>query len=426
MGLRELGHQVRVRCLYWKDSVTKNASAKTTEPSVLGGHIDYETGWTRMKRIAYKGDENLKRWKEFASSFDLIIWQIPVPSKARSNEGNMDWIELYNIPVKQIVYVHDGNLLKMYPHIYRIADQLTGAVGVHPCAYHSLKRLPVVRAMAFSPQMEIKERMQAADSAKKKRSGWFSLQTFKAWKHVDDIVRAVPYMGGYRKVLAGRGMHYHYMTSPEKMPPEYRGDRRLDPDIPKAFIGRPIWEIALDYEMRHMGWVTNEQRETVLHSAATLIDPSWAHMYAKIGDHFNRVVIDALIGGAAPIARNLGVSTNEEGIGELFKPNKNYFMIPYNTTPREFAEACNDYNSDLMKGKRGDIVKEGRKLLKHFDYRVTAQTFIDMAEGKPAGYYRDKAMGRYDRRTDFAGRDLISTFFEPKKRQGGFLSDGNE
>lgn len=424
-GLLELGHTVENVCLFWKSSVKPGTSAKETEESAFGGHMDYEVGWTRMPRMAYKGAENIQRWKDYASKFDLIIWQIPVPSKEKGNIGNLDWIELYDIPVKQIVYVHDGNLLKGYPHIYQVVEKLTGAIGVHPCAYNSLAKLPLPRAMAFSPQMNIKERIAAANAAKKRRDGWFSLQTFKAWKHVDDIVRAVPYMGNYPKILAGCGIHYYYMTSQDKLRPEYIVSRDRDPDVSAEFIGERIWNLALTRGMKYKSWVTSERREKILHKSAALIDPSWALNYARIGDHFNRVVIDGIIGGAVPIARNLGVATNEEGRGELFKPNENYFMIPYNTTPREFAAHVNEFLHPMNKQTRERMVEDARThLVPHFDYRKTAQAFIDLANGRPAGYKSqlpEVSKGKYNRKAAFASRALIEEFFNGNPSKEGFF-----
>lgn len=397
-GLLELGHKVKVVALHWKESVKPNTSSKGIEDSAFGGKLDYQMGWTRMERFAYKGAANLKRWKEYASKFDLIIWQIPVPPKGKGNEGNLDWLELYNVPVKQIAYVHDGNMIKSYPHIYCIVKHLTGAAGTHPCSYHSLAHLPVQRALAFTAQVDIEKRIRAADEANKKRSGWFSLQTFKAWKHVDDIIRAVPFMGDYPKILAGGGIEYYYMTSKEKIKPEYDG----------------IWYEAECAGLDYRGWVTNARREKILHKSACLIDPSWSISYAKLGDHMNRVVIDALIAGAAPIARNLGVATNKKGIGELFKPDENYFMIPYNATPKEFAQHVDHYVSPDFRANRAMVVNTGRQLLKYWDYRVVAQTFIDLSRGQRAGYYYNVSVGKHNKVIESSGNYLRDHFFNDK------------
>jgi hypothetical protein len=312
-----------------------------------------------------------------------------VPSKNRQNAGNTDWLALYDVDVPQIAYVHDGNMWEAYPWLYAVKHRLTGAVGVHPCAYHSLQWLPVPRAMAFSPQMNIAERIKAADESEQ-RSGWCAFQTFKAWKRVDELVRAVPHMQNKeRKLLGGGGLHYYYLTSKDKLKPEYLAGRARDPDLPAAWTGQRIWELALTAGMDYTDYVQNAERDKHLRRARFLIDASWSKKYASIGDHFNRTAVEALISGAIPIARNLGVATNERGDGEFFKADLNYLMIPWDATPKEFA-AYVDQFAAIKESDRRAILENGRALLPLFDYRRTAQAFIDLAQGKPAGIYAKK------------------------------------
>ena len=217
-GLQALGHHVENRLLVWKHDVKSSDKwGRQLQPETAATGIPYDQAagwhWPAAMRVPYKGRKNLQAWKAFAEQFELIIWQIPVPTKNRANVGNTDWLALYDVDVPQIVQIHDGNMLDGYPWIYAIKDHLTGAVGVHPCAYHSLRWLPVPRALALNPQINVAERIKAAD-ASAQRSGWCSFQTFKGWKRVDELVRAVPHMTNYeRKVLGGGGLHYFYMTS---------------------------------------------------------------------------------------------------------------------------------------------------------------------------------------------------------------------
>jgi glycosyltransferase involved in cell wall biosynthesis len=419
-GLRALGHDVTVRKLVWKTEVRTARSGKGDK---IHGEMDLlydqRSGWTWTgdRVFAYKGTRNLKRWKEFASRFDLIIWQIPVPSKAKANLGNLDWLELYDVNVPQVAYVHDGNLRDGAPHIYAIQHHLSGVIGVHPCAYHALASVPLPRAMAFSPQMNIEQRIKEADSALKERTGFFSLQTFKGWKHVEDLVRAIPHMNRNIKprIIAGGGIQWYYMTSPDKTKPAFRVNVADDPDCCVADVGKRIWDLALEYGMEYLGYVHNEQREDTLQSVRLLVDPSWSTKYAKVGDHFNRVVVDALIAGAVPVARNLGISTNEEGIGELFKPDEHYFMIPYDATPKEFATYMEAYHTVERRHHRDMVMAGRRELVPHFDYRCTAQAFVDMAAGVPAGYYGGFDVGGYDSEMAEAGERLVNGFFSGKE-----------
>ena len=394
-GLQALGHDVKTRVLVWKSSIktAKSARSLEQEKGTMGMSYDQELGWTwpAFMRIPYKGKYNIQRWKDYASQFDLIIWQIPVPTKQRNNAGNTDWVELYDLPVKQIIYTHDGNI-KDYPWIYKIVDKLHGAVGVHPCAYHGLKDLPLPRAMAFSAQMNMGERIRKADQTRSKRSGWLSLQTFKGWKHVDDLVRAVPHMKNKeQKLLAGGGLHMYYMTSKDKMREVYLADVSRDPDMKPSWKGRPIWEIASEHGMEYYGYITNKKRDELLLTTKFLIDPSWSRGYASIGDHFNRTSIEALICGALPIARNLGVSTNEEGWGEFFTAGENYVMVPYNATPGAFADIVDDACA-MSEKERKEMIARGREMLGYWEAEFSAQTFIDLAKNKPAGVYAEQGI----------------------------------
>lgn len=415
-GLRELGHEVETKLMWWATTIRTPHYRRRLKPEVgaMGFPLDQEAGWQwpASAHFAYKGKANVKRWQDYAACFDLVIWQIPVPTTMKENRGNIDWIELYNIAPKQIVYIHDGNMIDSYPWIYAIADKLTGAVGVHPCAYHSLQHLRVPRAMGFSPQQNIAARVKAADEHVGDRSGWFSLQTFKSWKRVDELVRAVPHMlNDQPKVLAGGGLHYYYMTSKTKLKENYIVSKRRDPDRNPEWDGRPMWEVALEYGMDYTGYLVSAERDEYLHRARFLIDPSWSKMLAKTGDHFNRTSVEGIISGAVPIARNLGVATNKEGVGEFFKPNENYVMIPYDTTPREFAYMVDDAIA-MPENRRLDLLANARKMLDYFDNRYTAQTFIDLANGLPAGVYkRTDDKGTFNETMAANSQIALETFF---------------
>ena len=414
-GLRELGHEVETKCLVWKDKVRVSSARRSLEQDVdaTGMSFDQELGWSwpASARIPYKGKHNLRRWKEYASQFDLIIWQIPVPTKQAANRGNTDWLELYDVPVKQIIYTHDGNI-KDYPWIYKIVDKLHGAVGVHPCAYHGLANVPLPRAMAFSAQQFMAERVAEANKNRSTKNGFLSLQTLKGWKHVDDLVRAVPHMQNDQpKLLAGGGIHWYYMTSKEKMRKEYICSKDRDPDAKKSWIGKAIWDIAMNAGLYYLGYITNSEREMHMRYSKFVVDPSWSKKYAQVGDHFNRTIVEGIINGCVPIARNFGVATNEEGLGEFFLPGENYVMIPWDATPKEFAEAV-DSAANMSKKAREQMLESGRGMLHLWDSKFVAQTFVDLANGKPAGVYKRKNdRGKFSEEMEAKSNEVFDEFF---------------
>ena len=416
-GLIELGHEVNFVQLLWKDKA-KGRTTKFPErftENQLGMLYHQKAGWIfpAEKRIAYKGQYNTQRWKDFAEQYDLIIWEVPVPTKQQQNRGNLDWLEVYNLSpsVKQIGIVHDGNLRKSYPWIQNVKQHFNGLACVHPCAYHGADVIEIPRALILNPQ-DLSDVSPLSEMDWRYRSkGFLSLQTFKGWKHVDDLIRAIPHMShDIEKYVAGGGIEYRYMTSKEKCKEKYFVSRELDPDISEHFIGQKIWDVALLHRMHWLGYIHPEEVDRRMKQLRCVIDPSWSKNYAKIGDHFNRVVVDGIMRGLVPIARNLGISTNEEGIGEVFKPNKNYVMIPYDANPKEFGQIVED-TINLSPYKAQEYHDNNLELLPLFERTKIAQEYIDLGNGLPTGFYNKLETGTVDPKTTMKAEKVIREFF---------------
>tara|TARA_R100000306_G_C4373261_1_gene140893 strand:+ start:60 stop:1385 length:1326 start_codon:yes stop_codon:yes gene_type:complete len=413
-GFEELGHEVRMVKLVWKSRVTGRGTKdlSTFVKGNCGMMMNQRHGWVWKQEdiIPYKSFLLMESWKRLASKYDLLIWQIPVPSKNKNNKGNTDWIELYNVPVKQIAYVHDGNFPARYPWLYEIKNRLCGIGATHPCGYQSLANIDVPRALFFTSQAN--QEARKCHGYRKRLPGWFSLQTFKGWKRVDDLIRAVPYMKMEGpKNLAGGGIQWYYMTSKDKVKKDYLCTVRKDPDLPTHWEGERIWERAIENGLQYLGYIQNCDREAFLSQVRFLIDPSWSKKFGAYGDHPNRVSIDALINGAIPIARDMGIAGNEGGEGEFFKAGKNFVMIPWNATPKEFAEIVDD-TMHMGENTFNDILEEGRKIAALWDNRTVAQHFIDMAKGKPSGVYKkENDVGTFNDELATNSRNAIENFF---------------
>ena len=417
-GFMETGHSVDLYFLYWKESVT---APKHSDSDLLkkqgwakGVFCAYHQcmGWNlpANKRLAYKGESN-KRAQDILSKYDIVIWITPVPTKQKDNQGNSDWVKLYDACKCSIATITDGNLFNN-PHIYAIASKLKGLACVHTCAYNLSAHLPVPRAMIFSPQ-NMNRVWDDPEPYRERDRSFFSLQTFKKWKHVEDIVRAVPYMSDKtKKILAGGGLEQAYMTSPDKTKPEYYARRKEDPDLSLTIEEKHIhiWDRALKYKMEWLGWIDVHLRDSILKSTRLLVDPSWSVNYAKHGDHFNRVIIEGIMQGVIPVARNLGVSTNLKGEGSVFKPDIHYKMIPYDATPKRFAEAVEDFLS--MSNNDADRIRSNNlKLLPNWDRKNVAQQFIDLSKGKPTGFFKKLEVGKRDSMMEIESRKVLKSFF---------------
>jgi hypothetical protein len=128
--------------------------------------------------------------------------------------------------------------------------------------------------------------------------------------------------------------------------------------------------------MQYIGFVSEQKRDEILSHSKFLLDPSWSRTY---GEHFNRVVVDAMLMGVVPIARNLGVSDNEKGEG-LLKPGKNYLMIPWDATPKQFGDLCNKFLM-MQPFDYGKIVANNWEFVKKFDRKNIASEYIALATG---------------------------------------------
>jgi hypothetical protein len=137
--------------------------------------------------------------------------------------------------------------------------------------------------------------------------------------------------------------------------------------------------------MQYIGFVSEQKRDEILSHSKFLLDPSWSKTY---GEHFNRVVIDAMLMGVVPIARNLGVSNNEKGEGFL-KPGKNYLMIPWDATPKQFGDLCNKFLA-MQPFDYGKIIANNWEFVKQFDRKTIASQYLGLAfglEGVKIGKY---------------------------------------
>lgn len=363
-GFEKIGVKCDLKQLCWKetvkDSVRKDKSS--IQIGASGIPFDQRNGWIFKKenKIPYMGKDNLKEWKKIAKEYDLIIWSIPVPSSGKANAKNEDWIELYNIKTTQIAIIHDGNFAKTNEKLSLVG--VDGLVGVHPCAFNSITSdLP--SKLILNPQAGIDENRICRIPYKEKIPGWISLQTFKAWKRVGDIVGSVRYQKNpWVKILAGGGIEYCYMTSKDKVKEQY-----IHED------GKRIWEEAIKNKMNYSGYMTSSGKERTLKRVKFLIDASWSKKYGQHGEHFNRVTVDAMIKGCVPICRTW--SDNPE----IILPGINYVELPPVGSSFKEIAACID-SAVVMKKKEYERYRDNNfELIKKFDAKKIAKQYIQFA-----------------------------------------------
>lgn len=386
-GLKELGHTVTTKLLVWRDQAPKTMAGGRGSKSFNGSGLEFDQrrgfSWVRDDIIPYKGNDNIWRWREYASQFDLIIWQVAVPTKRKENRGNLDWMRLYDVPVKQIAVIHDGNFLDSYPWLHVVGEHLTGLACVHTCAYNSARQIDVPSALIVNPFHIGRPPEISREAYFQRARGFLSVQTWKAWKRVPDILRAIPYMGIQQKLLAGKGIDYYYLTSEDKC--KYPG----------------VWDAAVEHGMEYLGVIDNELRDELLRSVVLSLDASWSKKYGAIGAHFNRVQVEALLGGAVPVVRDLAIGHQPD---DVFRDNYNCLAIPWDASPGEFGHLITSY-ANLPWAQYAQIMENGWKTVQMFDRKLVAEQFLLLARGE------FMQMGNLSPDVKFNGYRAITEFF---------------
>jgi glycosyltransferase involved in cell wall biosynthesis len=379
-GLKDLGHAVHLKqFVYAQNAFEQRRDGDfLVGPSGIPHHQGKGWNFNRMQRVPYKGGANVSSAKQILSEYDLVIWTVPVPSKNKENLGNHEWVELYDLPekVKQIAFVHDGNIRNGAPHILAIQHHLRGIACVHGCAFNGADFITTPRALIVNPQENpLRDTLNWLD----KKPGFVNMQTFKAWKHAHELIQAIAYMpkkkDGELREVAGQGIEYQYMTSEDKCKEEYFHALTMDGDDHGEpwFSGMKFWDAAEVNGMTHHGYWNTEEVNRWLTSARVLVDPSWSRKYAAIGGHWNRVVVDAMIHGAIPVATEMGMGS------EIFQPHVHYVPIePGGLDPQGYADTILEV-SNYPWQRAKEFRDNARDMLLMFDRKIVAQRVIDLA-----------------------------------------------
>lgn len=394
-GLKDLGHTVNF--------VQAKPSKKPPKPAIkevadMGYSIGQGTGlpvhqgkgWI-SDYYSFLNEESVKNYVDFANSHDLVIHGSIFGFANQESEKDMTWVPMITeVKTKQICVIHDGNLKRNYPWIFRFRKHFAALACVHPAAVKSTDFFDIPRNMILNP-FDLSGMKEPRRKWEDRENSLLSPQTFKSMKHVESLVAAVPYIDG-RVFVAGDGIERSYMCSKDKCKPHYFATREVDPDVTEDRIGNRIWDNALNHEpnrMSYLGFISPYLRDKNLKRFKFLIDSSWSVGY---GEHFNRTLFESMILGAIPIAVNFGVSDNEEGNGTLLKAGVNYLMLRKDFTPKQYGERVNDYLK-MDSNRAYNIIEANDILLKQFDRKIIAQQYIDLAKGKNAGFFKENMIG---------------------------------
>ena len=417
-GLKELGHEVTFAYLKGNKTVRPvEIPTELKEGYEIGVGTGYPVhqgdGWI-APYYSYKVQESIDKFVVDANQHDLVIWQSIFGFKNKDTEKSLMWLPMVEkITAKQVPIIHDANLKKLYPWIQLFEKHFAGLACVHPAAYDSADFMDVPRALILNPQ-DIANIPQPPLFSNQENKV-LSIQTFKRWKRVDDLIRAVPHMKEVKTLVGGYGIEAAYMMSKDKCKDEYYCTSQYDPDRTPEMDGKRIWQNAEESgNFEYLGFISGAKRDEILSTSKFLVDPSWSNTF---GEHFNRVVVDAMRIGVVPIAINFGVSDNEEGQGVVLKAGINYCMIKKGSTPKQYADKIKEF-CNMSQEEYQQIQLNNYELIKQFDRKVIAQHYIDLAMGKETGYLNElRTKTNHDPNIPRVARNMFEEHFEQPSAQ---------
>lgn len=391
-GLKEAGHSVHLVML--RNSPRMKDIRKTlldggpegSYDSAFGefkgtqiiANADY--GWYNIPTIGYTSDEGIAHWKKVAAQFDVIFHEIPGPNP---DEGGY-WKKIYDVKTPQILVVHDAHFRDMYPHLIEVAHKFRGVSCTNPAGYNALAWMPAPRAFVGAPHPVLN--WEVMPKWKDRRPTGVAAHMWKAWKHQDAIIRAIPLLKKSKMIMAGDGIERRYMTSVNKCPPEFKG----------------IWKAAEDSgRMKFAGMLSPNRLFRAYQNSRVMVDMSWSDKFNTLGNHFNRSIIEGYNNGVVPICVDMNMV--ERGMQRrIFKAGVTHFEIGHKASPKELAQLI-DHVANLREDDAMAVVEAGRKiLLKYFDYRVCSLDFLKLAKGKPCGIYPELETGKVNRHIKLA------------------------
>lgn len=337
----------------------------------------------------------IDRWKKFALKFDIILWNfMPTKSsvwKKKGVEFNF-WWKFFDLPsnVKMAFLCHDAYFNIRASNISALKKKILFMACAHLAAYQCCSEIGIPRTLLLNPRYIEDDAKMPIRLMSKRTQDFFAAHMFKSMKHMEELIAAVPYINKglderMSVTIAGTGIEYNYMTSPTKTKSNYMCTLKRDPDLPKKLDGKiSLWNRALKFGMDYRGQMSGGDVQKTLFNTKFAIDPSWAEHYAQYCfTHINGFIIEAMLQGAYPVLRDYRGLANID-TSEIYDPlfeNIRAIIIPWNATPKEFAEKL----KEAMKMSPKKFLKDTQhnfELVKElFNSKKNAEEIIRLCRG---------------------------------------------
>jgi len=302
-------------------------------------------------KIGIYEPDALERWNEIVKDADLILWNfVPTKSSVWSHKDTSFWWKFFDLPskIKQVFIVHDAYFDIRASNVSALHEKILYLECAHIAAYQCCENIDMPRVLLLNPRYLDENSKMPVVLLKDRKEDFFAAHIFKSMKRVEDLLRAVPYMnydviqGTYSITVAGSGIEQAYMTSPDKVKENYICDIRYDPDLPEEYDKKiTVWNRAEKFGMHYIGLVSSVEVTRRLQCTKFAVDPSWARHYAQYcRTHINGFIIEAMLNGCYPVLRDYrGLEKSTKEIYDPLFENIRAVIIPWNATPKEFAEA---------------------------------------------------------------------------------------
>lgn len=346
-------------------------------------------------RIGVYEKDAVERWKTLVEDADIILWNfMPTKSSAWDKKGvSFDfWWKFFDLPknTKQVFLVHDAYFNVRASNVSALKKKILFMACAHLAAYQCCSEIGIPRTLLLNPRYIEDDAKMPVRLMGKRTQDFFAAHMFKSMKHMEELIAAVPYINkgldeSMSVTIAGTGIEYNYMTSPTKTKSNYMCTLKRDPNLPKKLDGKiSLWNRALKFGMDYRGQMSGGDVQKTLLNTKFAIDPSWAEHYAQYCfTHINGFIIEAMLQGAYPVLRDYRGLANVD-TSEIYDPlfeNIRAIIIPWNATPKEFAEKLKEAMKMSPKKFLRDT-KHNFELVKElFNSKKNAEEIIRLCRG---------------------------------------------
>lgn len=441
-ALKALGHEVDIAQLTPSATTQSAYDKKVSEikngefqdklqvNSQNGGYeFDEATGYYKnnyygfflppSNRIGVYEPDAFERWHELTKDVDIIMWNfMPTKSKAWGENDFSFWWKFFDFPtdkVKQIFTAHDAYFDVRASNVTALKDKIFFLECAHVAAYKCCENLGMRRELLLNPRYLKKGDKMPIKSKTKREFDFFAAHIFKSMKKIDDLLRAVPYLGdSYTTLIAGSGIEQAYMTAPTKCKEAYKVSLKRDPDVDPKRVGEKIWDVAEEYGFSYLGQISSKEVEQLLLNSKFAVDPSWAKHYANYcRTHINGFIIEAMLNGCYPVIRDYRglVKGAEEVYDPLFESIR-AVVIPWDATPKQFAEALIEANKMTDEKYLEDTKHNFELVHNYFNATSNMEHVIRLVKGGQAMVDKELEIGVDSDKVKEVTEDIMTGFFD--------------